>query len=334
MSFRAGAIPTVARWVQVAGPAGAAEDLRRVITVLGSINLDLIGRVARLPQPGETVPGSGFTTAPGGKGANQALAAARAGAAVTMIGAVGDDGFASEALALLSAGGVDLQRVRTAGAPTGIALILVDEEGENVIAVIPGANGTVTAGDVADLAFAAGDVLLLQLEVPVAAMQAAARRAQADGAQVLLNFAPFRDDAVALTPLATHLIVNETECALVAKALGIAGASVAEQAGGLARRNDMTVIVTLGKKGALAIADGDVQSVPALAVDAVDTVGAGDTFCGYLAAALAEAMPLGEALVLASTAAGLACTKPGAQPAIPERSDVAALLARDRTLAT
>jgi ribokinase len=328
MSFRAAAIQSAAKSVSV------AEGQRGVITVLGSINLDLIGRVARLPQPGETVPGSDFATAPGGKGANQALAAARAGGAVAMIGAVGDDGFAAEALALLRAGGVDLKRVRAADAPTGIALILVDEGGENVIAVIPGANGTVAAADVADWDFAAGDVLLLQLEVPVAAMQEAATRARAAGARVLLNLAPFRDDALTLVPLATHLIVNETECALAAAAMGVAGASVAEQARGLAERHDLTVIVTLGREGALAVAEGDVQSVPALVVDAVDTVGAGDTFCGYLAAALAEGMPLGEALVLASAAGSLACTEPGAQPAIPERSEVAALLAQERTPAT
>jgi ribokinase len=151
---------------------------------------------------------------------------------------------------------------------------------------------------------------------------------------VLLNLAPFRDDALELVPLATHLTVNETECALAATAMGLEGASVAEQAKGLAERHDLTVIVTLGKEGALAVAEGEMQSVPAVAVDAVDTVGAGDTFGGYLATALAEGMPLREALTLASAAAGLACTKPGAQPAIPERSEVTALLAGERTPAT
>src|SRR5688572_25249802 len=134
-----------------------------MITVFGSINLDLIGGVERLPKPGETVPGHGFATAPGGKGANQALAAARAGATVRMVGAVGRDAFAGEALALLGAGGVDLSLVREVDGPTGVALILVDRAGENVIAVIPGANGTVTEADAAALDFAPGDVLVLQL---------------------------------------------------------------------------------------------------------------------------------------------------------------------------
>jgi ribokinase len=303
-----------------------------MITVLGSINLDFTARVERLPQPGETVTGSAFSTAPGGKGANQALAAARAGADVRMVGAVGSDDFAAQALSLLRAGGVDLQRVRVASGPTGVALILVDDNGENAIAVVPGANGTVAAADSDGLQFTAGDVLLLQLEIPVPAMHATAVRAQAAGARVLLNFAPFRADALGLMPHATHLIVNESECKLVAEAVGVAGASIGERASLLARRHDLTVIVTLGKEGVLAVADGSIQSVTALAVKAVDTVGAGDTFCGYLAAGLAEAMPLGEALVLASTAAGLACTKPGAQPAIPERADVAALLRSQRKL--
>jgi ribokinase len=292
-----------------------------LITVFGSINLDLIGRVERLPQAGETVLGHDFATAPGGKGANQALAAARAGAKVRLVGAVGSDGFATEALALLRQGGVDLQRVRVADGPTGVALILVDERGENVIAVIPGANGTVGTADAEALDFAAGDALLLQLEVPVAAIEAAAKRARAAGAAALLNFAPYRADALGLLPLATHLVVNESECALIADALGIGGA-IREQAQAIAERKALTVIVTLGKDGALAAGEGSVQRVPALAVHAIDTVGAGDSFCGYLAAALGEKMPLSDALRLASTAASLACTKPGAQPAIPDRDAV------------
>jgi ribokinase len=293
-----------------------------MITVLGSINLDLIARVGHLPRPGETVPGRDFATAPGGKGANQALAAARAGADVRMVGAIGRDGFAAEVLSLLLAGGVDLKRVRTAPGATGVAMIMVDEAGENVIAVAPGANGTVAAADADSLEFAAGDVLLLQLETPLPASKAAARRAQDAGAVVVLNYAPFRAEAVGLVPLATHLVLNEAECSAVARAFEIAGASIVDQAKALAAQYASTVIVTLGKEGALAVADGEVQSVAALAVEAVDTVGAGDTFCGYLAAGLSEAMPLGDALILATAAGSLACTKSGAQPAIPQRDDV------------
>ena len=303
-----------------------------MITVLGSINLDLNARVERLPQPGETVPGRNFAMAPGGKGANQALAAARAGADVRMVGAVGSDGFAAEALSLLGAGGIDLECVRTVDGPTGVALILVDDRGENIIAVAPGANGAVAAADAAALEFAAGDVLLLQLEVPVAAMEIAAERARTAGAKVLLNFAPFHADALRLLPHATHLIVNEAECALLAGAGGLAAGSIGDQAKALAAQHALTAIVTLGRDGALAVADGRMNEVAALAIDAIDTVGAGDTFCGYLAVALSEAMPLSAALLLASAAAGLACTKPGAQPAIPRRAEVEARLRSDRSL--
>lgn len=293
-----------------------------MITVFGSINLDLIGGVGRLPRPGETVPGTTFATAPGGKGANQALAAARAGAPVRMIGAVGRDEFAAPAQSLLRAGGVDLSSVRAVGHPTGVALILVDSAGENVIAVIPGANGTLTPATAATLDFRAGDVLVLQLEVPVAAIEVAARRARSAGAHVLLNFAPFRIDALPLIEHATHLIVNESESSLISEALGIRASEPHAQALALAERYGIAVVVTLGKDGALLVEHGRSEKVRALAVDAVDTVGAGDTFCGYLAAGLFAGQPISAALSLASAAASLACTKAGAQPSIPLRSEV------------
>jgi ribokinase len=263
-----------------------------LITVFGSINLDLIGGVDRLPRPGETVPGGAFSTSPGGKGANQAVAAARAGAPVRMVGAVGRDPFADEALALLGLAGVDLARVRQTDAPTGVALILVDPVGENVIAVLPGANATVAEADGAALEFGPGDVLLLQLEIPVAATAAAAARAKAAGAPVLLSYAPFRSDAFDLLPLATHLVVNESECELIAAALGVSGEGTAAQVSGLAERLGTTIIATLGPDGAIAASPGRMEHAPALPVQAVDTVGAGDTFCGYLAAGLSEGMPL------------------------------------------
>jgi ribokinase len=239
---------------------------------------------------------------------------------------VGHDGFAAEALTLMSEGGVDLAAVRVAATATGVALILVDQAGENVIAVLPGANFTLSEADAAGLEFGAADVLMLQLEVPVAAAVLAARRARAAGARVVLNFAPFRADGLALLPHATHLVVNETECALIAGALGIdagiAGGTEA-QAAALAQRAGLAVIATLGRDGVLAAQDGRAMRVPALPVTAIDTVGAGDTFCGYLAAGLAEGLSLEDALTLAAKAASLACTKPGAQPAIPLRAEVA-----------
>lgn len=297
-----------------------------MITVFGSINLDLIGNVERLPRPGETVPGTAFANAPGGKGANQALAAALAGAPTRMVGAVGRDAFAAPALELLRAGGVDLSGVRTVDGPTGVALILVDAAGENVIAVIPGANGMVGEQDAAALRFSRGDALVLQLEVPVASIAVAARLAREAGAHVLLNFAPFRSDALELIRSATHLIVNESECALVATALGIPGGDPAAQAKAIAEKHGQAVIVTLGRDGALAVADGKTETVAALQVTALDTVGAGDTFCGYLAAGLSEGRSLSAAMALAASAGSLACTRAGAQPSIPRRSEVEAAL--------
>ena len=298
-----------------------------MITVLGSINLDLIGGVERLPRPGETIAGGRFQTAAGGKGANQALAAARAGAPVRMVGAVGRDGFADDALALLRSGGVDLSRVRQVDEPTGVALIMVDAAGENVIAVIAGANAELRAADAEDLIFAPEDILLLQLEAPVPAMAKAARRARAAGARVLLNLAPFRSEAVNLLEDATHLIVNERECELVTAELGLAaGTRTEDQAAALAGRLGLTVVATLGRDGAVAFGSGRRRRSAALEVDAVDTVGAGDAFCGYLAAGLAEGLDLDHALTLATTAGSLACTKRGAQPSIPQRREVHAAL--------
>ncbi len=297
-----------------------------MITVFGSINLDLIGGVERLPRPGETVPGTTFATAPGGKGANQGLAARRAGAAVRMVGAVGDDGFADVALSLLRADGLDLEHVATVRAPTGVALILVDRAGENVIVVIPGANGMVGETDAESLDFAPADVLLLQLEVPVGGAAVAARRARAAGARVLLNFAPYRSDGLDLVREATHLVVNETECALIAKAMGLQEAALEAQADLIAERTAAAVVVTLGREGVIAVEDGRRFRAAALPVDPVDTVGAGDTFCGYLATMLAEGQTLEAALVFAAAAGSLACSKAGAQPSIPRRADVEAAL--------
>jgi ribokinase len=172
---------------------------------------------------------------------------------------------------------------------------------------------------------------VLQLEVPIAAIEAVARRARQAGARVLLNFAPFRAEALGLLAHVTHLIVNEHECALIASALGHEGEPTRSQADILAERFALTVIATLGSKGAVSAGRDSKASAPALPVEVVDTVGAGDTFCGYLAAVLGGGKIIGEAMRLASAAGSLACTKPGAQPSIPTRAEVeAAMKARDR----
>jgi ribokinase len=292
------------------------------ISVVGSINLDLIATVERLPAPGETVAGGDFGTAPGGKGANQALAARRAGAEVRMIGAVGKDSFAAEALLLLEAGGVDLSRIRRIHAPTGTALILVDPEGENVIAVVPGANGSVLPGDLAAADLKKGGYLLLQQEIPLQTVEAALRHAREAGAVSILNTAPFRAETASFIGDADYVVANETEFDLYADALSLPRGDRSGRMAAFVERTGRTLIVTLGGEGVLAaMADGMI-AVPALKVKPVDTVGAGDTFCGYLAASLASGLPLEQALRRAAAAASLACTRAGAQPSIPLAKEV------------
>ncbi|MGE0501276.1 MAG: ribokinase [Rhizobiaceae bacterium] len=302
-----------------------------MIVVVGSINLDLIATVDRLPGAGETVPGDGFSTAPGGKGANQALAARRAGAEVRMVGAVGRDAFAGEALALLKAGGVDLGAVRQTDKPTGIALILVGGHGENMIAVVPGANGEVGADAVRDAAPGKGDHLLLQHEIPLETVRATLQSARKAGAVSLLNTAPFRREAADLLPLADIVVANETEFDLYAKALTLGGDDRLARMKSFAERTGRAIVVTLGGDGVIAVSGAATIEVPALPVEPVDTVGAGDTFCGYLAAGLDAGLGLEDALSRAAAAGSLACLKPGAQPAIPTGAEVDAALERGRT---
>ncbi|WEK03969.1 MAG: ribokinase [Candidatus Devosia phytovorans] len=296
-----------------------------MITVFGSTNLDQVGTVSRLPKPGETVAGGTFSMAAGGKGANQALAARRAGAEVRHVSAVGQDAFADLALDLLKKDGVDLSGLKTVDAPTGIAMIFVDAEGENVIAILPGANGKVTAADAEQaLAKVTGGVLMLQQEVPQAATERALDIAREKGLVSILNTAPFLDSTAAVVKKASIVIANETEFALLSgRGLDELDAAMADWA----KANSQTVIVTLGGDGArAATADGKLITVPALKVTPVDTVGAGDTFCGYLAAGLDAGLDLEAAMKRAAVAASLACLKPGAQPAIPYAKDVATAL--------
>jgi ribokinase len=296
-----------------------------MITVFGSTNLDQVGTVSRLPKPGETVAGGTFSMAAGGKGANQALAARRAGADVTHFSAVGSDSFADKALELLKADGVDLSHLRIASEPTGIAMIFVDKQGENVIAVLPGANGTLTAAD-ADAALAGlaeGAVVLLQQEIPQAATERALDLGRERNLVTVLNTAPFLDSTRAVARKARILIANETEFALLSGG-DLSQLDAAMQA--WSRQHDQTLIVTLGPDGAKAATRSGFFHVPAMAVKPVDTVGAGDTFCGYLAAGLDAGLDLQAAMQRAAVAASLACLKPGAQPAIPYGKEVDAAM--------
>ncbi|MCR4267343.1 ribokinase [Nitratireductor sp. ZSWI3] len=298
-----------------------------MIVVIGSINLDLIATVHRLPKPGETVPGDTFVTAPGGKGANQALAAARAGAATRMVGAVGTDPFADQALALLKEAGVGLSALHRAQSATGTAHILVDRAGENTIAVVPGANGEVSPTHVAQAALCPGNHVLLQLEIPIETVGAGLEATRAAGAVSLLNTAPYRPEAAPLLGKADYVIANETEFDLYAEALSLNGADRRARMQDFARTSGRTVIVTLGADGAWAATPETFLTVPTIKIAPVDTVGAGDTFCGYLATALAEGLGLEQALRRATVAGALACLKPGAQPAIPLKAEVDAAIA-------
>jgi ribokinase len=300
-----------------------------MITVFGSINMDLVATAVRLPRPGETVAGTGFATAAGGKGANQALAATRAGRPVRMAGAVGTDPFATPAVELMKAAGTDLARVRSVAGPTGVALIVVGVDGENMITVVPGANGEVTPAD-AETAVAAmkpGDILMMQFEIPTPSVERALTLARARGVRTLLNLAPLVTEAARLGRLADVVIANETEFELLA---GATLTSAADREAAMTRIHGETgqsIVVTLGADGVIAIEGGLIHRAAGLKIVPVDTVGAGDTFCGYFAAALDAGSDLPTALRRAAVAGSLACLKPGAQPAIPVEAAVTAALA-------
>ncbi len=292
-----------------------------MITVFGSTNLDQVGTVPRLPKPGETVAGGAFSMAAGGKGANQALAARRAGASVRHVGAVGRDAFADLALELLVKDGVDLSGLRKVDAPTGIAMIFVDAHGENVIAILPGANALVTAAD-AEAALGnlpPGAIVVLQQEIPQAATERALDIARERSLVSILNTAPFLDTTPAIAAKATILIANETEFALLC---GGRTEPLDALMADWAKTHNQTLIVTLGGEGARATTPEGFIHAPALKITPVDTVGAGDTFCGYLAAGLDSGLGLEAAMRRAAKAASLACLKPGAQPAIPYANEV------------
>jgi ribokinase len=298
-----------------------------MIVVFGSVNLDLVARVARLPRPGETIAGTAFAALPGGKGANQALAARRAGAEVAMAGAVGNDPFAADALSGLAAAGVDLAWVNHVAAPTGVALIHVDADGQNAITVIPGANSEARAATVPDAALIRGNTLLLQLEVPMDAVCDVAARAKRGGARVILNAAPAAELPANLLAAVDVLIVNSIEAAALAAALGMPSAPE-EFVTALHERRGASAVVTLGARGALAAAEGKLYTIAATPVGVVDTTGAGDAFAGVLAAALDRGAGWPEAISEATAAGSLACTVRGAQTALPERTAIQAAAAQ------
>jgi len=296
-----------------------------MITVFGSLNVDLVTPVERLPGAGETVLGPGYALHPGGKGANQALAARRAGAEVTMVGAVGRDGFAEIALGLLAEDGVDLSHVARVEAPTGAAFIAVDAAGNNQIVVAAGANALAKADAIEELKPGEGDLLLLQREVPESECLRAARAMRAGGGRVILNLAPAGAPASELLALTDVLIVNEHEAQILARSLGWDETEPDAIAQRIDGERGIACIVTLGSAGAVGWHGGVRRRFEAPVVEAVDTVAAGDSFVGAFAAALQAGFGFSGALQRGLAAGSLACTVAGAQPSVPRRAAIEAL---------
>jgi ribokinase len=296
------------------------SDMQGSILVVGSANLDFVVRAPHVPAPGETVLGGEFATYPGGKGANQAVAAARAGANTRMLVALGDDAYAEPIEASLREAGVQLAIVRDER-PTGTAFIVVADSGENAITVASGANAGLRREHLPNLERVGH--LLLQLETPLDVVEACAKAAQAAGVRTILNAAPARQLTTGLLGAVDVLIVNEGELAVLAGD------------GSLRQRLDAlaidTVVVTLGARGCCARTGQHHLVQPAFPIEAVDTTAAGDTFCGAFAAALAEHGDLAAALRFAAAAAAIACTRAGAQTSIPARAEIDALLRSSAT---
>jgi ribokinase len=297
------------------------------IVVVGSLNMDLVARAPHLPLPGETVAGTGFATVPGGKGANQAVAAARLGARTAMIGCVGDDAFGERLRAGLLSDGIDCRALRTVDAcSSGVAVIVVDTAGCNAIVVVPGANGRLTPADVdaAEPLIAAATMVVLQLETPLATVEHAARRARALGKTVVLNPAPAQALPASLLALVDYLVPNEIEAAALA---GMPVASVQDAllaAQTLRAAGAATVLVTLGAQGVVTASAQAQVHAPAQRVEAVDTTGAGDTFIGGFCAALIQGRSVASAVAYGQAAAAICVTRLGAQPSIPFAREVVA----------
>lgn len=297
------------------------------VLVLGSINRDLVLAVDAHPRPGETVSGSDIAEFPGGKGANQAVAAARAGASTLLVGATGHDGFGASMRAFLAGEGIDLARVATVSdRSTGIAVILVDRHAENTVTVSPGANMALTAGDAETVEFHPGDLVVSQFEVPEAFIRAGFARARAAGATTLFNPAPMKGLTPDLLALSDIVVLNETE---LEAASGMANLASRDDIEAAARRlgakspgEGRTIIVTLGAKGCLAVHPGGVLTIPGRAVAARDTTGAGDCFVGVLAAGLAGGLALEGALERANRAAAISVTRAGAATSMPTRAEL------------
>lgn len=299
-----------------------------MIVVFGSLNVDVMIAVSHLPLPGETVLGPGYELTAGGKGANQALAAARAGAKVTMVGSIGTDPLAETAIADLRTAGVDLSHLAKVADPTGLAAICVDKAGENHVVVASGANRQTKADQMPDALLGPGTLVVLQMEVPLPENWALIRAAKAKGARILLNAAPASSIPMDALRSIDWLIVNENEARQIAQDLGLAADEARRAAAAIAAASDTTIIVTLGGAGAAAyLGKGGGFQVSSLAIKPLDTVGAGDSFVGGFAAALDRGRDLGDALRHAAVGGALACLKTGAQPSLPHLAEIEKRLA-------
>lgn len=299
------------------------------IVVIGSTNVDLIMRLPHLPSKGETVTDGTFLQTFGGKGANTAVGAQRAGGDVTFISAVGDDGFGSQVQESLARDGINLDHVQVApGAATGTALIMFDGEGANYLSVAPGANYELRPEhlEAAEDVIAAASMMLLQMEIPIETNRAALALAAKHGLPVLFNFAPARTRELELSGHMTTLVVNEVEAA------ELSGLPVEDQAGATAAAQALLgfghslVVVTMGSAGVLLVRPDTVDFVPAFRVAAVDTTAAGDIFCGSFAVAVSEGKDVVAAARFASSASAISVTRVGAQPSAPTRSEIEAFL--------
>ncbi|MGF6780031.1 ribokinase [Paraburkholderia sp. GAS334] len=305
----------------------AIEGTRGRVAVVGSLNMDLVARAPRLPRPGETLAGHAFAQVAGGKGGNQAVAAARLGAQVAMVGCVGADANGAQLRASLKAEGIDCEAVETSEtASTGVALIIVDDGSQNAIVIVAGSNGEVTPASVArhEAALAAADVVVCQLETPPGTVKAALSAARRLGKTVILNPAPATGPLPAdWLPLVDYLIPNELEAATLTGLPVNTPEDAANAAAALRRAGARNVLVTLGAQGVhVSLESGQSAHYAAPKVKAVDTTAAGDTFIGGLAAQLAGGVSVDDAIRFAQRAAALSVTREGAQPSIPYRAEV------------
>jgi len=295
------------------------------ITVIGSSNTDLVATVPKLPLPGETVMGKEFMVAPGGKGANQAVAIARIGGDVTFVAKVGVDDYGEQALKNFKNDGIDTSFVfRDYNTPSGVALIFVDESGENMLVPVPGANGRLLPADIekARIAIESADILVLQLEVPLQTVEYAVIIAHEKGIPIVLNPAPGRKLEKRLIEKVNYIIPNETEAETLT-GIKVTDDSSAKKAGEeLLKLGAKTAIITMGRQGAMLVNSSESELIPAFKVHAVDATAAGDAFTGGFSYAVASGKDIKEAIIFGNAVAAITVTRMGAQPSMPTKDEL------------